>query len=102
LHLGETYNLFVWSGAELFVIIVCGSVPPIKPLYDRAFGKKRRAGYTQQYSNEQYGMEGSMKRPLASSREMKHSSFSDDEPSSMTPARGITKVTDVRITHTRV
>ncbi|KAK2606307.1 hypothetical protein QQS21_003238 [Conoideocrella luteorostrata] len=35
----ETYNLYVWSGLELFVIIVCGSVPPIKPVYDHFFGK---------------------------------------------------------------
>ena len=32
---GETYNLTVWSGAEDFIIIVCGSIPTLKPLWDR-------------------------------------------------------------------
>lgn len=31
----ETYNLVVWNGAEDFVIIVCGSVPVLKPLWKR-------------------------------------------------------------------
>ncbi|OAQ65152.1 hypothetical protein VFPPC_06312 [Pochonia chlamydosporia 170] len=35
----ETYDLYVWSASELFVIIVCGSVPPIKPVYDYIIGK---------------------------------------------------------------
>ncbi|MCJ1236912.1 hypothetical protein MMC14_004895 [Varicellaria rhodocarpa] len=35
-----TYDLVVWSGAEIFVIIVCGSVPPLKPLWDRYVAKK--------------------------------------------------------------
>ncbi|TWU70622.1 hypothetical protein ED733_000770 [Metarhizium rileyi] len=35
----ETYDLYVWSASELFVIIVCGSVPPIKPVYDYIVGK---------------------------------------------------------------
>ncbi|KID59830.1 uncharacterized protein G6M90_00g093400 [Metarhizium brunneum] len=37
----ETYNLYMWSGAELFVIILCGSVPPIKPVYDYLLGKPK-------------------------------------------------------------
>ncbi|KAF7885516.1 uncharacterized protein EAF02_004025 [Botrytis sinoallii] len=32
-----TYNLVMWSGAENFVVLVCGSVPPLKTLYDRYF-----------------------------------------------------------------
>ncbi|QUC21865.1 uncharacterized protein UV8b_06106 [Ustilaginoidea virens] len=35
----ETYNLYVWSGLELFVIIVCGSLPPIKPVCDWMLGR---------------------------------------------------------------
>ena len=38
---GDTYDLLVWSGAELVVIIFCGSVPPTKPLFDRIVGKTR-------------------------------------------------------------
>ncbi|KAK0515842.1 hypothetical protein JMJ35_001876 [Cladonia borealis] len=44
----ETYNLYVWSASELFVIMTCGSIPPIKSLYDHFFGSKKhhRTGYT--------------------------------------------------------
>lgn len=38
---GVTYNLVVWSGAEDFVIIVCGSVPTLKPLWDRYVSKTK-------------------------------------------------------------
>lgn len=38
---GETYNLVVWSGAENFVVIVCGSVPPLKPFYDKYISDNR-------------------------------------------------------------
>lgn len=41
---GDTYNLFAWSGAELFVIIVCGSIPPIKPLFDKVFERRKGNG----------------------------------------------------------
>lgn len=49
----------MWSGAELFVIILCGSVPPIKPVYDYLLGKpkNRRAnnsGYGGFTSNTSY------------------------------------------------
>ncbi|KAF7929960.1 uncharacterized protein EAE97_009557 [Botrytis byssoidea] len=35
-----TYDLFVWSGAEAFILIVCGSIPPLKILWDRYISKK--------------------------------------------------------------
>jgi hypothetical protein len=35
----------VWSGSELFVIIVCGSIPPLKPLWDRLFAAAPSKGY---------------------------------------------------------
>lgn len=37
----------MWSASELFVIIVCGSIPPIKPVFDLVRGKSKRAGYTE-------------------------------------------------------
>ncbi|OAA33221.1 integral membrane protein [Moelleriella libera RCEF 2490] len=37
----STYQLYVWSGVELFVIILCGSVPPVKPVWDILRGKPR-------------------------------------------------------------
>jgi hypothetical protein len=44
----ETYNLIVWSGSELFVLIFCGSIPPLKGLWDRLFGKST-GYYSQQH-----------------------------------------------------
>lgn len=40
----ETYNLVVWSGAETFVIIVCGSVPPLKTLWSKYVSKSTLIG----------------------------------------------------------
>ncbi|KUL82025.1 hypothetical protein ZTR_11392 [Talaromyces verruculosus] len=30
----NTYNLIAWAGSELFVLIFCGSIPPLRPLWD--------------------------------------------------------------------
>ena len=35
----EMYELIIWSGTENFVVLFCGSVPPLKPLFDRLGGK---------------------------------------------------------------
>ena len=35
----EMYELIIWSGTENFVVLFCGSVPPLKPLFDRFGGK---------------------------------------------------------------
>ncbi|KAG6004985.1 hypothetical protein E4U21_000557 [Claviceps maximensis] len=34
----KTYDLYVWSVMELFLIIICGSIAPVKPVYDRLWG----------------------------------------------------------------
>jgi hypothetical protein len=36
----ETYNLIVWAGSEEFVLIFCGSIPPLRPLWDRYISRK--------------------------------------------------------------
>lgn len=115
----ETYNLFTWSGAELFVIIVCGSIPPIKPLYDLVFRKKRlgQSGYNWSSSNSNshnnYAKENSLKNPSRPLRSAdRHLMSSSDEELGLATAgaggagekrkhtsSGITKVTDIRITH---
>ncbi|RAL68231.1 hypothetical protein DID88_008934 [Monilinia fructigena] len=41
----KTYDLLVWSGSELFVIIVCGSIPPLKPYWDRYVSGKNPTSY---------------------------------------------------------
>ena len=37
---GESYNVEAWTGAEAFVMIVCGNIPPLKPLWDRFVASK--------------------------------------------------------------
>lgn len=101
---GDTFDLFAWSAAEFFVIIVCGSIPPIRPLYEFVFGGKHR-GRTG-YSQHSYAMDSSLKgdgmsRPVGSSN--RDSTRSDDERVAMVQmprngSGGITKVTDVRVT----
>ena len=36
-----TFDVMCWAGAELLVIIVCGSIPTLKPLYDHYLKGKR-------------------------------------------------------------
>jgi hypothetical protein len=59
----ETYNLIAWSCAELFLLIFCGSISPLKPLWDRYVVRKpyvasagRSAGMNEQ---ESWGKAGS-------------------------------------------
>ena len=113
----ETYNLFVWSGSELFLIIVCGSVPPIKPLYDMIFKKNRiRAGYGYTNSRNNYPTKYSQKsnsseRPLESS-DRNFVNLSDEEHGivgvgavenrrGLAKSKGIMKITDITIVHGR-
>ncbi len=35
----EMFGLVVWSGTENFVVLFCGSVPPLRPFFDRFSGK---------------------------------------------------------------
>ncbi|KAJ5281523.1 integral membrane protein [Penicillium angulare] len=37
----QTYNLYVWSGSELFVIIICGCIPPMRPIFTHFFGREK-------------------------------------------------------------
>ena len=41
LDLGDTYELVVWSGAEDFVIIVCGSIPALKLFWNHHIKRQR-------------------------------------------------------------
>lgn len=38
-----TYDVYIWSGSEVFVLIICGSIPPFKILYDRHFAKTMKS-----------------------------------------------------------
>ncbi|KAI0141210.1 integral membrane protein [Xylariaceae sp. FL1272] len=45
-----TFSLYLWTGIEIFVIIVCGCICTLKPLWIRVFGKKSTGSYG--YSND--------------------------------------------------
>jgi len=36
-----TYDLLLWNAAETFLVIICGSLPTLKPLYDMCLGHVR-------------------------------------------------------------
>ncbi|KAF2009489.1 hypothetical protein BU24DRAFT_497104 [Aaosphaeria arxii CBS 175.79] len=36
----ETVPLFMWSGIEIILLIVCGSIPALKPIYSICLGKR--------------------------------------------------------------
>ncbi|KAI0872148.1 hypothetical protein GGS24DRAFT_491707 [Hypoxylon argillaceum] len=36
----ETFGLYLWTSIEIFVIIICGCIPTLRPLWVRAFGKE--------------------------------------------------------------
>ncbi len=40
---GVNYPLTVWNGSEVFIIIICGSMPALKVLWDRYVKKTRQA-----------------------------------------------------------
>jgi len=94
----ETYNLFAWSGAELFVIIVCGSVPPIKPVYDRFFGKGLHTSAGSTSKKYAYGSrsDGSGSKHGASALDRQNrGEYIDLETAP--PAGGIHKTTDFSV-----
>ena len=57
----NTYNLIVWAGSELFVLVFCGSVPPLKPLWDRYISKKSYShSKASGFSGEPAGFRGAL------------------------------------------
>lgn len=47
--------LYGWAGAEVFINIVCGSLPTLKPLYDRIIHKKPLYNNSRQYEHYNTG-----------------------------------------------
>ena len=37
---GATYDLYIWTTSELFLVLFCACVPPLKPLYDRLSNRR--------------------------------------------------------------
>lgn len=44
-HAGSAYDIQMWTGAEAFVMIFCGNIPPLQPLWDRYVTHKLDASY---------------------------------------------------------
>ncbi|ORY18572.1 hypothetical protein BCR34DRAFT_596160 [Clohesyomyces aquaticus] len=48
----ETYSLFMWTGIEIILLIVCGSIPALKPIYGLCMGRRSTISpYYQRYTN---------------------------------------------------
>ncbi|KAI1759504.1 hypothetical protein GGR53DRAFT_141107 [Hypoxylon sp. FL1150] len=68
----ETFNLFAWVSAEIFVIIICGSVPALKPIWDCAF-RQGAWSVSRRYATGQYmSEEGPRKSPFGQPRCIGH------------------------------
>jgi len=65
-----TFDLFAWAGSEIFMMIVCASVPALKPLWGRYVKGERRKGtnsYAYGYgSSSRYGYQRSQSPTLIS------------------------------------
>ncbi|MCJ1477955.1 hypothetical protein MMC13_006630 [Lambiella insularis] len=46
-----TYDLLLWNGAETILVIICGSLPTLKPLHDMYFSRRAGSGGSSYPSN---------------------------------------------------
>ncbi len=96
---GATYDLIVWSGAELFVILVCGSIPPLKTLWDRfiakqgymTYGNKSAVGAMTPSNYNRSRLQSQPKRTLDSS----------DSDTQGLSANQIHAMTNIEVIHTK-
>lgn len=56
-----TFELYAWASSEIFLIIVCGSIPTIKPLWDRFFGHPKPSK-TSQLESGSAGTQGTPRK----------------------------------------
>lgn len=99
---GESYNIEAWTGAEAFVMIVCGNVPPLKPLWDRFVTKKVDSNYAPiNYSMKNYHSKLSGTVKASSSGENTHTLLSQHENWSQNGPQmndpGFKAVTDIHV-----
>ena len=99
---GESYNIEAWTGAEAFVMIICGNVPPLKPLWDRFVTKTLDSNYTPiNYNMKTYPSKLSSTAKTFSSGETnhiftgQHRNWSQDSPQLGEPR--IQAVTDIDV-----
>ncbi|OTA83407.1 hypothetical protein M434DRAFT_36772 [Hypoxylon sp. CO27-5] len=74
---GGLYNTLVWFGVEAMLIVVCGSVPSLHPLWER-FVKRPQRGYSSQGSSYKPWSSNRGKASRLESRE-ERSSTADNE-----------------------
>lgn len=49
------FDLYIWTEVEISLVIFCGCIPPIKPLFDRLFQGKPIGGSSKGYGGGTYG-----------------------------------------------
>ncbi|KAJ8133452.1 hypothetical protein O1611_g161 [Lasiodiplodia mahajangana] len=42
------YELYAWTSAEIFILHICASIPPLKPIWDRYIVRKTKPVFTSQ------------------------------------------------------
>ncbi|RWA07280.1 hypothetical protein EKO27_g7834 [Xylaria grammica] len=50
----SAYDIQAWTGAEAFVMILCGNIPPLLPLWDRFISHKLGSSYGRRSARQQY------------------------------------------------
>nr|UZP47900.1 putative integral membrane protein [Cladonia uncialis subsp. uncialis] len=67
-----TYELFIWASIESWLVIICGSIPAVKPLFDRFVKgtplKPFRADYRNTYGYEVQSSTKISSKPSSTSR----------------------------------
>ncbi|KAF2267246.1 hypothetical protein CC78DRAFT_490743 [Lojkania enalia] len=69
----ETFSLFMWTGIEIILLIVCGSIPALKPIYALCMGR-RSVNSSQRYAQ---GTGASTRKAISRRSYMRQ----NDEPS---------------------
>ncbi|TVY88369.1 hypothetical protein LAWI1_G008055 [Lachnellula willkommii] len=94
------YNLQAWTGAEAFIMIVCGNIPPLQPLWDRFVTHKLDSNYGHTPINNY-----KMSHPTYGSRSKQSSIQSTNITANNNTTnhqrqygKGINATTDIRIT----
>jgi hypothetical protein len=66
----ETFDLYLWTGIESFLILVCGTIPTLKPLFDKYISKKIKSLYGTSHgsSGHPYSFHDSRSRNTSSKR----------------------------------
>ncbi|CAG8953110.1 hypothetical protein HYFRA_00003307 [Hymenoscyphus fraxineus] len=103
------YDIQAWTGAEAFIMIFCGNIPPLQPLWDRFITHKLDSNYGKTPIN-QYKMRGTSNNnsgptfagrsqysaPSTKVEASKGSVWNDDDEERQN-IKGINATTDIRV-----